>query len=127
MNFMRVVHCKREKFDRYIGRNADPEKGKFGNPFSHKPDSMALIIVESVEKAMTYCRGWLKEGEPFLLSIGIAKDSDLFKTLMNKRKIILESLHELKGKTLGCWCKVKPTDFCHGDIYIELIGENERN
>ena len=30
-------------------------------------------------------------------------------------------LEELRGKTLGCWCK--PED-CHGDILIELLNQN---
>ena len=31
---------------------------------------------------------------------------------------LLNSLHELKDKTLGCWCKPKP---CHGDVLVELV------
>ena len=119
----RVVHCKRERFDRYIGRNPNPEKGKFGNPFSHKRDSQALVVVSCVEVAMDYCGLWLEEGESFLESIQIEKGSDLFKTLMEKRRVILECLHELDGKVLGCWCKVKPTDVCHGDIYVKMLSE----
>ena len=30
----------------------------------------------------------------------------------------INDLHELKGKTLGCFCKPQP---CHGDILIKLI------
>ncbi len=30
---------------------------------------------------------------------------------------LLESLHELKGKTLCCFCKPKA---CHGDVLAEL-------
>ena len=30
----------------------------------------------------------------------------------------LKDLHELKGKTLGCFCKPKR---CHGDILVELV------
>jgi hypothetical protein len=33
----------------------------------------------------------------------------------------MNSLHELKGKTLGCWCKKKSSDACHGDVLVELI------
>jgi hypothetical protein len=29
-----------------------------------------------------------------------------------------EELLEMKGKTLGCWCK---PDACHGDVLLELI------
>ena len=30
---------------------------------------------------------------------------------------LLADLHELKGKTLGCWCKPR---WCHGDVLAEL-------
>ncbi len=30
---------------------------------------------------------------------------------------LMDSLYELKGKTLGCWCAPRA---CHGDILIEL-------
>jgi hypothetical protein len=30
---------------------------------------------------------------------------------------LMSQLHELKDKTLGCWCKPKK---CHGDILAEL-------
>jgi hypothetical protein len=29
-----------------------------------------------------------------------------------------QQLLELKGKTLGCWCKPDP---CHGDVLVEMI------
>lgn len=35
-----------------------------------------------------------------------------------RRKAILESLGELRGKDLCCWCK--PTDACHCDVLLEL-------
>jgi hypothetical protein len=31
---------------------------------------------------------------------------------------LLNDLHELKGKILGCWCK---PEACHGDILLKLI------
>jgi hypothetical protein len=30
---------------------------------------------------------------------------------------LMGALHELKGKTLGCWCKPQA---CHGDVLVEL-------
>lgn len=35
-----------------------------------------------------------------------------------------EELKNLKGKTLGCWCK---PDKCHGDILLKLINEIDYN
>jgi hypothetical protein len=33
---------------------------------------------------------------------------------------LMDSLEELRGKTLGCWCKPKA---CHGDILVRLMDE----
>ncbi len=38
-----------------------------------------------------------------------------------KQPLLMASLSELKGKTLGCWCKIKPTDPCHGDVLVKLV------
>lgn len=35
-------------------------------------------------------------------------------------KTLLQSLDELKGKTLGCWCH---PERCHGHVLVELINE----
>lgn len=81
---MKVVHCKKEKFDVYIGR-----PGIWGNPFSLDK----YTRTEAIEKY----REWIKT-QPDLL----------------------KKLPELKGKTLGCWCKPKE---CHGDVLIELANK----
>lgn len=33
---------------------------------------------------------------------------------------LLKSLDELRGKTLGCWCK---PNACHGDVLVKLLDE----
>ena len=40
--------------------------------------------------------------------------------LIQTQPDLLDSLEELRGKRLGCFCKPKA---CHGDILIELLGE----
>lgn len=40
---------------------------------------------------------------------------------LNKKEISYESLLELKNKNLGCWCKSKNDNPCHGDILVDLI------
>lgn len=77
---MRVVHCKREPYDVYIGRPS-----KWGNPFSEKVGTLAEFRVDSREEAIAAYEIWLM------------RQSDL-----------LSSLEELRGKTLGCWCSPKP-------------------
>jgi hypothetical protein len=90
----KVVHCKKEPYDIYIGRPS-----KWGNPYSHKDSTHAKYLVKNREEAIEAYREWITNGEG---------------------KHLLNDLHELKGKTLGCWCKPKA---CHGDILIELVNE----
>jgi hypothetical protein len=92
----RVVHCKREPYDVYIGRPS-----KWGNPFSHKDGTLAQYKVDTREEAIEWYREWILT-QPELLA----------------------SLHELHGKTLGCWCHPLP---CHGDVLVELIEQLDAN
>ena len=90
----RVVHCKKEHFDVYVGRGS-----VWGNPYSHKEGTLAEHVVESRSEA-------IKKFEEYLLS-----NEDLMKKLPG-----------LRGKTLGCWCTNSedwnPGDKlkCHGQI-----------
>lgn len=81
----RVVHLNKEPYDVYIGRPS-----KWGNPYSHKEGTLAEFKVANRAEALEKYEKYLLENE----------------TLFN-------SLIELKGKTLGCWCKPNK---CHGDI-----------
>ena len=93
----RVVNKYKEPYDVYIGRGS-----KWGNPFTHLPKgTKAKYVVSSREEAIDKFREYILHGEG---------------------KHLLNDLKELKGKTLGCFCKPKS---CHGDILVELIeGEN---
>jgi len=93
MNNMKVVHCKKEPYDVYIGRPS-----KWGNPFTHLDSSTrAEFKVATREDAISAFEKWITEGDGMYL---------------------LEDLHELQGKTLGCWCKPKS---CHGDVLMKLV------
>ncbi|MET1083294.1 MAG: DUF4326 domain-containing protein [Burkholderiales bacterium] len=87
----RVVHCKKEPYDVYIGRHhaGVPRKdwGVWGNPFALKSEADRARVLADY-------RAWLMD-QPELL----------------------RKLHTLKGKKLGCWCHPKP---CHGDVLAEL-------
>ena len=82
---MKVVHCKKEKYDIYIGRPS-----KWGNPFTIGKDGTR----EEVIKKYT---DWIVT-QPELLA----------------------ATHELKNKTLGCWCSPKS---CHGDVLAGLADD----
>lgn len=93
----RVVHCKVEPFDIYIGRPSE-----WGNPFSHKSGTLAQFKTATVDESITNYEAWLKT-QPNLI----------------------KRIPELKGKTLGCWCKHPKTPLapCHGDILAKLADE----
>lgn len=82
---MKVVHCKKEPYDVYIGRPS-----QWGNPFSIGRDGTREQVVEKYRRSL---------------------ESNL---------MLQEQLHELKGKTLGCWCAPHS---CHGDILMELANK----
>lgn len=90
----KVVHCKEESYDIYIGRPS-----KWGNPFSDKPSKYETILVNNVHDAIIFYETYLHTQ----IHLGYIKEEELL---------------ELDGKILGCWCYPKP---CHGDIIIEAI------
>lgn len=83
----RVVHCKKEPFNVYIGRPY-----KWGNPFKIGKDGSRQEVIQKY------------------------KDMIIVNTeLINQIPI------ELKGNTLGCWCKPCP---CHGDVLVDLADKD---
>lgn len=88
---MKVVHCKKYPYDVYIGRPS-----KWGNPFSHKENTLAKFKTNTREEAVLAFKEYILNGDG---------------------KHLLNDLHELKGKILGCWCSPLA---CHGDILSEL-------
>lgn len=43
-----------------------------------------------------------------------------YEEYINKKPELLARVSELRGKVLGCWCKKKPSDRCHGDVLARL-------
>ena len=72
----KVVHCKHQPFDVYIGRPMPdfPEGSPFCNPFKIGIDGNRTEVLAKYE---SYLRG---------------------------RQDLLDLLPSLEGKTLGCWC-----------------------
>lgn len=85
-----VAHCKREHYSLYIGRPS-----KWGNPYIFKPSKHGGIIVASRQEAIIKFEDYAREK-------------------------LWDSLEELEGEILGCWCKPK---ICHGDILVKLFKE----
>jgi len=90
---------KKEYFDIYIGRRNDHlnlEHSKFANPFVMKTESERNEVVQKFE---IYARN---------------------------NPDIMDSLDELDGKVLGCYCYSHSTNTgkkCHGYILIKLFEE----
>ena len=63
---------------------------KWGNPFKINTDGNREVVIEKY-------LNWIMTQEE-----------------------LLDSLGELEGKVLGCWCKPKE---CHGDVLVELFKE----
>jgi hypothetical protein len=93
----KVVNVKTESYQVYIGRNPKFGNPKWGNPYSYFPNTLAKYLVKNRAEAVEAYRIYITEGEG---------------------KHLLNYLHELKGKTLGCHCN--PLS-CHGDVLKELI------
>lgn len=70
----RVVHCKREFYDIYIGRGQGGEQTFWGNPFIIGKDGTRE---EVIAKYRTYIMGSEEH---------------------------MKRISELEGKILGCWC-----------------------
>jgi len=91
----KVVNKYREAYDTYIGRGS-----KWGNPFTHiASGTKAQYVVANREEAIAAYREWITQGNG---------------------KHLLNDLHELQGKTLGCFCKPQA---CHGDVLVELLNK----
>jgi hypothetical protein len=83
-----------EPYDIYIGRGS-----RWGNPYSHLPNSAAPYPVDTREDAIR------------------AYEYDL---LINS-DMIAEVKRELKSKRLGCHCNPLP---CHGDVLARIANED---
>lgn len=78
----------------YIGRGS-----MWGNPFSHKDDTKAIVQVKTVAEAIQEYRKWLW----FQIKNGI---------------VTIEMLKDLDGKRLACYCAPNP---CHGNVIKQAV------
>lgn len=83
----------------YVGRKRGPLR--WGNPFTSKPGTLASMVVDN---PLTAHREWLA-GTAYV------------DFMQDERAWVLEHLHELRGKTLGCWCAPSP---CHADTLAKM-------
>lgn len=89
-----IVHFKKSPYDIYIGRPSI-----WANPFTHLPleTTKAKFQAKTRKDSIECYEGWIMEHPE-----------------------LLDQLHTLKDKVLGCWCKPKS---CHGDVLARLTNE----
>ena len=94
---VKVVHFRKDKYDIYIGRLPG---GKF-NKWAYPKDLRNSFPKGTLRSEI------INAYESYLLS----------------NKNLMDDLHELKGKVLGCWCKNKGGrgKSCHGDILKKWV------
>ena len=65
-----------------------------------------------------------KWGNPFEIGKDGTREDVVrkYRAWVIKQPVLMSSLHELKGKTLGCWCAPRA---CHGDVLAELANKEE--
>lgn len=88
------------KYDVYIGRHKDPVIGKWGNPYSHRGDTLAQFKTATRKEAI-----------------------DMYEKYLLCDLELLNSLHELKWMVLGCWCDPKA---CHGHVLKKYVDKMEK-
>jgi hypothetical protein len=88
-----VVHCKRARFDVYIGRPS-----VWGNPFGGGAAMGGRSTRVGRDVALELYADWIR----------------------NQKALIERARRELRGKVLGCWCA---PGRCHGDILAKLANE----
>jgi len=96
-----VVNINKDSYDVYIGRHVDTQIGKWGNPYSSKPGTLAKYKTKTRKESILMY-------EQYLLS----------------NTELLNDLPELMYKTLGCFCKPKT---CHGDILKKYVTKLEND
>jgi hypothetical protein len=83
----------------YVGR-----PGKFGNPFNLTRDRTAAEVVSAFEQWLTLDH----------VTAGIPE----------KKATILNSMHELKGKDLVCWCRAGSP--CHANVLLKIANQDPK-
>lgn len=98
----KVVHFKKDDYDIYIGRLPNGEYNKWAYPKE--------------------LRETFPKGTPRQIII------DAYEDYLLSKPELMADLHELKYKTLGCWCKNKGGGgkSCHGDILKKYVDKLEK-
>lgn len=81
-----------------------------------------IVVNKRVEPYDVYIGRGSKWGNPFHIGQDGTREDviEKYEKWIRTQPELMASLHELKGKRLGCWCYPQ---HCHGDVLVELIEE----
>lgn len=81
---------------------------------------MVKVVNVRTERYDVYIGRPSKWGNPFVIGKDGSRDEVVqrYEQWILTQDDLLKDLHELKGKTLGCFCKPAA---CHGDILVKLV------
>lgn len=103
MTKTKVVNVYKDQFNVYIGRAGKGKDGYFGN--DHPIGFCKICNIFHLREQAIEC---------------FKKD---FKEKIESDQEFLERVLELKDKALGCFCKNKGNELCHGDVYVEWLND----
>lgn len=90
----RVVHVRRAPYDVYIGRRcAEFPASPWGNPYRVGRDGDGPTVLR------------------------------LYREHVLSRPDLVAALESLRGQVLGCWCRKRWDEPCHGDVLVQLLEE----
>jgi hypothetical protein len=83
---------------------------------------MASVVHCKREPFDVYIGRPSKWGNPFVIGKDGTREEVIakYEVWIKTQPQLVNSLSELRGKVLGCWCSPKP---CHGDVLVTLIGQ----
>lgn len=83
---------------------------------------MSLVVHCKKSPFDTYIGRPSKWGNPFTIGKDGSREDVIrkYREWVVTQPNLIGALHELKGKTLGCWCAPLP---CHGEVLIELLAK----
>lgn len=131
----RVVHCRSQDFGRavaaglgvYIGRAVPRfglETSPWANPFKVGQsilDINAMALLPSVDNKGGPVPTLSRSGAVKAYEIWLFPQAKLFARVEPRRRAwILDNVHLLQGKVLGCWCVKEGHEPCHGRVLAWL-------
>lgn len=107
----------------YVGR-----PGIFGNPFAAKiPSGESGLATTTRQNLADEFRAWLtmplvrRMTRNGWADVTYGGSDNYLGIPFSGRRVILDRIHELRGKDLMCWCPVSQP--CHADVLLELANK----